>query len=223
MDVLVVGAHGQIGQMLSEQLVDRGDEVRGVIRTTAQEDALKAVGVRPVVVDLEARNAELLLTRAAKKVDAIVFAAGAGPGSGSKRKWTVDHLGCVHTAAAAARAEVHRFVVVSAMGTDAPPEDDDIFSVYLRAKAHADSHVRFSELEHTIVRPGRLTDGPPTGHVKVGRHVGPGEISRADVASVLLTVLDDPTTTGRTFEVVGGEESIAAAIPSLADQRDTLD
>ena len=87
----------------------------------------------------------------------------------------------------------------------------------------ADVHVRGSELDHTIVRPGRLTDDAPTGRIKAARHVGRGTISRADVASVLAAVLADDTTVGRTFEVIGGEERVADAIPALADQPDTRD
>lgn len=223
MEVMIVGAGGQIAQLLSQRLIERGDAVRGVIRSAKQEAALHAAGVRPYVIDIERHGAEHRLAQVAHGVDAVVFAAGAGPGSGSGRKWTVDHLGCVHSAVAAARAEVHRFVVISAMGTDEPPQDDDVFSVYLRAKSQADVHVRGSEFDHTIVRPGRLTDEAPTGRVKAARHVPRGAISRADVAGVLLAVLDDPSSAGRTFEVVGGDAAIIDAVAGLADQHDTLD
>lgn len=223
MDVLIVGAHGKIGRLLADRLVARGDTVRGVVRKPEYAEELQEAGIQPVLVDLEADSAENDLTHAAHGVDAIVFAAGAGPGSDAARKWTVDHGGAVHSAVAAARAEVHRIVILSSMGTDDPPQDDEIFSIYLRAKAQADAHVRGSGLQHTIVRPGALTDDPPSGRVTASRHVERGEISRADVADVLVAVLDDPATAGRTFEVVGGGQRIAAAIPALADQHDTLD
>jgi uncharacterized protein YbjT (DUF2867 family) len=223
MDVLVVGAHGQIARLLAERLVARGDTVRGVIRSPAYASELQEAGVQPVLVDLEAPNAEDELAHAAHGCDAIVFAAGAGPGSGAARKWTVDYEGAVHTAVAASRVDVARLVVISSMGTDEPPEGDDDFSVYLRAKAKAETHVRGSGLAHTIIRPGRLTDDPPSGRVKAARHVPRGEISRADVADVIVAVLDDAECAGRTFEVVGGGERIAYAIPALVDRHDTLD
>lgn len=223
MEVVIVGANGQIARKLAKRLVARGDGVRGVIRSPEQAAELQELGVQPVLIDLEAESAEDDLAHAVRGADAAVFAAGAGPGSTAERKWSVDYQGAVHTAAAASRADVDRVVVVSAMGTDDPPQDDAIFSIYLRAKAKADQHVRGSGLRHTIVRPGQLTDDPPSGQVRVGRHVPRGAISRADVAAVLLAVLDDDSTAGRTFEVVGGGEGIAAAIPALADQHDTID
>jgi uncharacterized protein YbjT (DUF2867 family) len=223
MDVVIVGVNGQIGRLLAGRLVARGDVVRGVLRNPAQAEALQEAGIQPVLVDLEAPGAEDDLTQASHGADAIVFAAGAGAGSSAERKWTVDHDGALHAAGAAGRAEVGRLVVVSSMGTDDPPSGDDVFSIYLQAKAQADVQIRGSGLAHTIVRPGRLTDEPPTGRVKAARHVPRGDISRADVADVLVAVLDDEATAGRTFEVVGGAERIAYAIPALVDQHDTLD
>ena len=110
---------------------------------------------------------------------------------------------------------VDRYVMVSAMGTDDPPEGDDVFSVYLRAKARADRDLAASELDWTIVRPGRLTDEPPRGRVAAARHVERGEVPRADVAAVLAAVLADEDTIGRVFEVVGGDEPVETAISSL--------
>ncbi|MEH3052760.1 MAG: SDR family oxidoreductase [Patulibacter minatonensis] len=223
MDVAIVGASGQIARLLARRLVRQGDTVRGVIRAPEQAEALQEAGVQPVLVDLEADSAEDELAHAIRGADAVVFAAGAGPGSSVERKWSVDFGGAVHSATAAGRADVPRIVVVSSMGTDDPPEDDSVFSAYLRAKSQADVHVRRSGLQHTIVRPGRLTDAPPTGRVKAARRVERGDISRADVAAVIAEVLGDDSSIGRTFEVVGGEALIRDAIPALADQHDTLD
>lgn len=217
MDVMIVGAHGQIAQLLAARLIERGDVVRGVVRKRDHADELEIHGVQPVLVDIESAAADDQLTEAARGADAIVFAAGAGPGSGTERKWTVDYRGAVHTATAAARAGVPRIVVISAMGTDAPPEDDSVFSVYLRAKSQADEHVRSSGLAATIVRPGRLTNEPPTGRVRVARHVPRGQIPRADVAAVVLAVLADDSTIGCTFEVISGSEPVEQAIARLAD------
>lgn len=222
MDVVVVGAHGQIARQLGRLLVARGDAVRGIIRNEAHAADLRADGVEPVLVDLEAEFAENELAHQMRGADAVVFAAGAGPGSGAARKETVDYAGARHSAAGAARAEVRRFVLISAMGTDDPPEDDDVFSVYLRAKARAENYVRATELESTVVRPGLLTDDEPTGRVHVGRTVERGAIPRADVAAVVVAVLDDPNLIGRTFEVTSGQTLIEHAVAGLADHNSTL-
>ncbi|MDQ8042969.1 MAG: SDR family oxidoreductase [Solirubrobacteraceae bacterium] len=222
MDVVIVGAHGKIALELSRLLSARGDTIRGIIRNPDHAPEIEAAGAEPVVIDLEAEYAENELAQAFRGTDAVVFAAGAGPGSSAERKLTVDLGGAVHSAAAASRAEVRRFVIVSAMGVDEPPTDDDIFSIYLRAKADADHLVRSSGLDYTIVRPGRLTDDEPTGRVRAARHVDRGDIARADVAAVLVAVLDDDRSIGRTFEVVAGEAQVVNAVAALSDQGATL-
>ncbi len=222
MDVVVVGAHGQIARELGRQLSARGDTVRGVIRNPGHATDLQDDGVTPFVVDLEDEFAQNDLAQLMRGADAVVFAAGAGPGSGIARKESVDYAGAVHSAAAAARAEVRRFVLLSSMGTDDPPEGDDVFSVYLRAKARAEHDVRGSGLDVTIVRPGLLTEDAPTGRVRVGRTVERGEIPRDDVAAVIVAVLDDDNLIGRTFEVTNGPTLISDGVAGLADHNSTL-
>lgn len=222
MDIVVVGAHGQIARQLTRLLVQRGDTVRGVIRNEAHVADLVADGAEPILIDLEDEFAENELAHQFRGADAVVFAAGAGPGSGVERKESVDYAGAVHSVAGAARAEVRRFVLISSMGTDDPPEGDDVFSVYLRAKARAEHYVRGTELEATIVRPGRLTDDEPTGRVRVGRTVERGDIPRADVAAVVVAVLDDDNLIGRTFEVTSGQTLVEHAVAGLADHNSTL-
>lgn len=222
MDVVVVGAHGQIARELGRLLSSRGENVRGVIRNPDHAADLEADGVQPVVIDLEDEFAENDLAHLMRGADAVVFAAGAGPGSAVERKESVDYAGVVHSAAAAARAEVRRFVLISSMGTDDPPEGDDVFSVYLRAKARAEQYLRGSGLDATIVRPGQLTDEPAEGRVRVGRNVERGSIPRDDVAAVIVAVLDDDNLIGRTFEVTTGQTLIADGVAGLADHNSTL-
>ncbi|MDZ7678665.1 MAG: SDR family oxidoreductase [Acidimicrobiales bacterium] len=214
MDVVIAGGHGQIARLLTRRLAGDGHRVRGLIRNPGHTPDLEADGAEPVECDLETAGDDEL-DSAVAGADALVFAAGAGPGSGAERKETVDLGGAVRTIEACRRNGVARYVMVSAMGTDEPPQDDAVFSVYLRAKAHADEALRGSGLDHTIVRPGRLTDDPPTGRVQLARHVERAEISRADVAHVLAAVLDEPATIGHTFEVVGGDTPIDEALQGL--------
>jgi len=203
MRVVVAGGHGQIGLQLLRLLADRGDEAVGLIRNPAHGDDLRAAGAEPLVCDLEAAD------EVALDADAVVFAAGAGPGSGAERKWSMDYGG----AAKLMRAGVRRYVMVSAMGAaDPPAEGGDVFGEYLRAKARADRELAASGLDYTIVRPGRLTDDAPTGLVRIGERLSRGAIPRADVAAVLLAVLDEPRTAGRAFDLVSGDTPIAEAL-----------
>ena len=213
--VTILGAHGQIARLLTPLLVARGDTVRGVIRNPDQAGDLRADGADPVVCDLESAGPEAV-DGALTGSDAVVFAAGSGPGSGAERKGSMDRDGAVSAIDSARRLGIDRFVMVSSMGTDDPPTDDETFSTYLRAKAAADEALRAAGLDHTILRPGALTDDGPTGSVQVARHVERGSIPRADLAAVLAALLGDDSTARRTIEVVSGNVDIASAVDRIS-------
>ncbi len=216
MDVVIAGGHGQVALRLAPLLAARGDRVRSLIRNPDHAEDVRAAGAEPVVCDLE-HAAQDEVAGAVAGADAVVFAAGAGPGSGPARKWTMDHGGAVKLAAAARAAGVRRYVLVSSMGADAQADDSDGgFGVYLKAKGQADADVLASGLDVTIVRPGHLTDDPGTGRVSLGASVGSGAVPRDDVAAVLAAVLHAPDTIGVTFELVGGEDAIADAVARIA-------
>jgi uncharacterized protein YbjT (DUF2867 family) len=213
-DVAIAGGHGQIALHLSRMLSARSDTVRGIIRSADQQDDLDAAGARGVVLDLE-RTSVVEVADAIDGADAVVFAAGAGPGSGAARKETVDYEAAVKLRDAAEQTGVSRYIMVSAMGTDDPPEGDDVFAVYLRAKARADRDLMASNLAWTIIRPGRLTDDAGTGTVTLARHVGRGEVPREDVAAVVVAALDNPATAGHIVEVIGGDTPVADALAEV--------
>jgi nucleoside-diphosphate-sugar epimerase len=213
MEVAIVGGHGKVALLLGGILVERGNAVWGLIRDPAQEDDLHAAGVEPVICDLE-RDHDL--HAAVRGADAVVFAAGAGPGSGAERKRAVDLGGAVKLIDAAKAEGISRFVTVSSMGAAKPPaEGGDVFGEYLRAKAEADRALEASGLDYTIVRPGGLTDDPGTGLVQVGDGLDRGQVPRADVAAVLAAVLETPGSVGKAFEVISGEVPIEQAVASL--------
>ncbi|WP_269853762.1 SDR family oxidoreductase [Streptomyces sp. RPT161] len=218
MRIVIAGGHGKIAQRLERLLAARGDSVAGIIRNPDHAEDLRANGADPVVCDLERADVEEV-TAHLRGADAAVFAAGAGPGSGAARKWTVDHAAAVLFADAAERAGVRRYLIVSSMGADSepPPGTDLVFAEYLRAKAAADDDVRSRPgLDWTVLRPGRLTDDPGTGHVTLAERTGPGSVPRDDVAAVLAALLDEPRTAGRTLELIGGPVPIAEAVKAAA-------
>lgn len=213
--MVIAGGHGKIALILEQLLAARGDVPVGLIRNPSHSADLEAVGAQAVVLDLEDSSVDQV-AEALRGADAVVFAAGAGPGSGVARKQTVDRDAAILLADAAEAAGVHRYVMVSAISADDRSLDDrydEIFLAYIRAKSEADANVRArSGLQTTIVRPGGLTDEPGTGRVQVAESTGRGEIARADVAAVLLAVLDSPATAGRTFEVIAGQTPIEEAV-----------
>ncbi len=213
MFVAIVGGHGQVARHLTRLLTTRDHRVRAIVRNPDHVADVEADGAEGLVCDVEASTGDL--QAALEGTDAVVFAAGAGPGSGPERKHSVDRDGVTRTVSAAEWAGVPRLVVISSMGTDDPPADDDVFSVYLRAKADADKVALGSDLQVTIVRPGRLTDDDGTGHITIGRHVEPGAIPRSDVAAVVAHVLEEPGSVGHIVEVVGGPTPIPIAVAEI--------
>jgi uncharacterized protein YbjT (DUF2867 family) len=144
-----------------------------------------------------------------------VFAAGAGPGSGAQRKLTMDRDGAIKLLSAAASAGAARFLIISSVGAENPPDDDEVFSVYLRAKAAADDAVKASDRDWTIVRPGRLTDDPASDAVSISLEPFRGEVAREDVAAVLDALLHEHAASDKVLYVNGGEDPIDRALSSL--------
>ncbi|MBN1093952.1 SDR family oxidoreductase [Blastococcus sp. TML/M2B] len=220
MRILIAGAHGQVARRLGRLLSARGDTVVGVIRNPDHAADLEADGVQPAVLDLESASVDELAT-VARDADAVVFAAGAGPGSGEARKHTVDHGAAVLLADAAERAGVRRYLLLSSMGVEraregAPEGVDPVMGVYLQAKLRAEEAVLPREaLATTVLRPGGLTDDPGTRRVTLGHGVGYGSVPRDDVAAVMAALLDAGRD-GAVVELVGGDTPVEEAVAALA-------
>jgi uncharacterized protein YbjT (DUF2867 family) len=218
MRVVIAGGHGKIALLLERLLSERGDQAVGLIRDPAQIADVQQAGAEAVVCDLEAASADdvaALLSGAG----AVVFAAGAGPGSGAPRKDSVDRAASVLMADAAERAGVRRFVQISSMGAGQPPRAgaDEVWAAYITAKTAAEADLRSRDLDWTIVRPGGLTDAPATGRIRLAAPPVPrGTVPRADVAAVIAALLDDPGTRHQTLELTGGDSPVAAALRSIA-------
>ncbi len=216
MNVLVLGGHGKIGMRLLRLLAERGDTARGMIRRSEQAGDLEQIGAEPVICDVEAVDD---ISEHVAGSDAVVFAAGAGPGSGSERKRTVDLGAAVKLIAACQHTGVSRYLMVSALGVDRPGLYGSEMKPYADAKREADEALIASALEYTIVRPSMLTDDPGTGRIEVGTGLDRGQVTRDDVAATLVAVLDEPRTAGLAFELLNGDTEIAAAIARLVDER----
>jgi uncharacterized protein YbjT (DUF2867 family) len=214
MDILVVGGHGQVALRLLKLLSGQGHTARGLIRKPDQAADLTTVGAVPVLGDLENDRS---LDSYVKGADAVVFAAGAGPGSGDARKRTVDLGGAVKLVDAAGNTGVRRYVQISSIGADRPDRGGDSMRPYLVAKAEADAYLTASGLDWTIVRPGSLTNDPGTGRVQVSTTLGNrGPVPRDDVAAVVAASLTEDHTIGLTFELFTGDTPIPQALAELS-------
>jgi nucleoside-diphosphate-sugar epimerase len=219
MHIAIAGAHGQVARRLGRLLSARGDTVTGIVRDPDHSADLVADGVTPAVLDLESTSVEDLAA-VVSGADAVVFAAGAGPGSGVARKHTVDHGAAVLLADAAERAGVRGYLLISSMGVEqarkgTPRGMDPVFAAYLQAKLRAEDEILpRPALDVAIVRPGLLTDDPGTGRVTLGHGIERGEIPRDDVAAVMAEILGV-----RRFdivvEVVSGPTPVEEAVAAL--------
>lgn len=215
MKVVIAGGHGQIALLLQQRLSAAGHACIGIIRRPDQAADLEQVGSTALVLDLEHTDVRTLAGHL-DGTDAVVFAAGGGPSSGAARKLTMDRDGAVLLADAAEAAGVRRYVMVSAIGADAhDPTSDDVFQVYLRAKSEADADLRARDLDWSVVRPGGLTNDPPTGRVQLAESTGRGSVPRADVAAVLAELLLTGAGVRRQVELVSGDVGVAEAVAGL--------
>jgi uncharacterized protein YbjT (DUF2867 family) len=198
--VLVAGAHGKTARRLVGMLVENGHAVRGLVRKEEQMPDVEADGAEPALVNLEEEEIEGAVGRAVEGCDAVIFAAGAGPGSGAARKETMDYGGAVKLVEAAEQHNVRRYLMLSSMGAGDPEGGSEAMRPYLRAKARADERLQGSGLDYTIIRPGSLTDEGGTGGIEAAESLGRrGEISRADVARTFAEALETENTYRKTF------------------------
>jgi uncharacterized protein YbjT (DUF2867 family) len=213
MRVAIVGGHGQIARLLHPLLVAGGHQPVALVRSERHRAELESAGAEVRLLDIEREDAAAF-GRAFDGSHAVVFAAGGGPDGNKERKRTVDLEGSLKSIDGARAAGIQRFVQVSAIDVDEPVSDDagEVWKAYVEAKRDADAALRATDLDWTIIRPGRLTDEEPAGVVTLGEDVPRASVPRADVAAVLAAVLDRPETTGRQWNLVAGEDTIAHAI-----------
>src|SRR6202035_5607409 len=212
--IAIAGGHGQVALRLSAVLAARDDEGVGLIRNPEHVADVRGAGASPVICDLEQTSVEEVAA-AINGSDAVVFAAGAGPGSGAERKVTMDRDGAIKLLRAAASSGVGRYVMVSGSGVENPPSGDEVFEVYLRAKAAADAAVEASDLDWTILRPGGLTDDAGTANIRIDTTPFSAPVPRDDVAAVLAALLADGRSSGRILYLSSGPTPIREALSEL--------
>lgn len=219
MNIVILGAHGNIAMLLHPMLAANEHHVRGLIRNPDHADEVHRAGAEPVICDVEKHDD---ISSCVGKADLVIFAAGAGPGSGEARKWTVDRDGAIKLMEACKKNGIQRYVMISAMRAD-EPRGNEVFQTYLQAKAQADKALRSSGLAYTILRPGRLTDTLSTGRVALEPTLPPGEVSRADVAGVISEIVELPQTTGCEWDLTSGNISLEMAVRRAAGMESASD
>ena len=212
MNILVAGAHGNTGKQIVNLLLERDHQVRAMIRDGAQSDEMSKLGADPIIADLEQD-----ISFAVQGCDAVIFAAGSGPDTGSDKTVSVDRDGAIKLIKACEENAVNRFVMLSAAGADDPEAGTGKLQNYLKAKSEADKQLMKSKLNYTIIRPGTLTDNDETGKIRVAKKLDTtsGDISRADVATAIVESLDQENTYRKTFEILSGDNPIGLALATF--------
>lgn len=197
--------------LLEPLLVAAGHEVAAVIRNPEHAVDVAATGATAVVADVESLDTAGL-TELLHGTDAVVWSAGAGGGNPA-RTVAVDRDAAIRSMDAASAAGVRRYVMVSYLRSgrdDVAP--DDSFYPYAQAKAEADAYLRGTDLDWTVLGPGRLTDAEPTGRIAAGAEIAHGDVSRGNVARVVAAVLTGADLTRQDVGFVDGEEPIEQAL-----------
>ncbi|MED2010620.1 SDR family oxidoreductase [Brevibacillus borstelensis] len=204
MNVLVVGSHGKIGKQVVSLLGQKGFHPVAMIRDKNQTEEMEALGGEVVLADLEED-----FSHALENVDVIVFTAGSGGHTGSDKTELVDRL---------ERKGITRFIMVSSMNADTPEKGPESMRHYYQAKGDADEKLASTRLSYTIIRPGRLLDVPGTGKIQAAERITGDRtvgIPRADVAQVIVAVINAENTYRKTFELLSGETPVEEAVGSL--------
>ncbi|MEM9857435.1 MAG: SDR family oxidoreductase [Bacteroidota bacterium] len=213
MKTLIIGANGKIGQKLAAKLKNSAHPPVLMLRDQTQVDKYDGQGYETVLADLEKD-----FNHAFKGIEAVVFTAGSGAHTGKDKTHLVDRIGAKKAIDEAIKHKVNRFVLVSALGAD---KDPSVWPAemehYYAAKADADKYLLQTGLDYTILMPGRLTDGNGSGTIRLGDKIEKksGSISRVDVASVIVHLLDAKSTYKRALELLEGDLPINKAIEQL--------
>ncbi|ANU09099.1 hypothetical protein A1A1_00650 [Planococcus antarcticus DSM 14505] len=215
MNVLVIGANGQVGRNVVKELAASNHEATAMVRKQEQVDKMKELGASKVVLaDLEKDFSD-----AFEGVDAVIFAAGSGPSTGADKTLTIDLWGSVKAAQYAQEKGVKRFVQLGSVGSNDPDAGGEAMKPYLVAKRTADELLQATNLDYTIVRPGALSDEDKSEKIEVSlkgfSSLEGRSIPRADVAHVLVDVLDRNNTYNKVFEVLQGDQPASEQLNSL--------
>ncbi len=219
MKIFIIGVAGGVGRRIATQLARSGDEPVGLVRKPEQAEVLAANGIQTTMGDVVAMSVDEL----AEKMlgcDAVIYSAGAGGKGGPEATTQVDGNGPGKLAAAAKRAGIRRFILVSVF-----PEAwrerhmNASFEHYMVEKKRAETELVRTDLDWLIVRPSALTNEPGTGRVDLGLAKIHTQIARDDLATTITAILRPPELNREIIEVTGGDIAVEAAIDTFKNAK----
>lgn len=200
---LVAGATGGLGQQIVSRLLLKNRHVRAFVRDAAKGRAL--LGENLEVVEGDTRRIDTV-HGAMQGIHTVICTTAAHETEGQNSPEQVDYEGVRNLANVAAHVGVERFVLVSALAAraNAPSGEPARWLEWMRKGEEA---LRDSGVDYLIVRPGKLTDAPAGENALrfVQGETVSGQISRVDLAEVLLQVLARDNLRNMTFEVIAAD------------------
>lgn len=202
---LIIGASGQIGKQLTEQMLDDGHHVVALVRNQNKLSDIKNENLLIVEADLTED-----FGKAFKQCTTVVFVAGSGGDTGADKTILIDLWAACRAADYAKANGVEHFIMVSSIGADAPSKGPENMQPYLVAKHMADEHLMHSGLHYSIIRPGTLTNDNATGKFATDRPAQKEQatITRNDVAEALLFCVKNPPKKNAITELFNGNQSV---------------
>ncbi len=211
MKVLIIGAHGKVGHLLTGELQSNNIEFVAGLRNQEQIDAYQANNMETQFIDLNASLDDIGNSIKESGADVIVFSAGAG-GAGYDITMEIDLDGAIKTMIAAEAIGIKRYVMVSSIFSDDRSKwEASGIRPYMIAKHYADEHLRGSNLDYTIIHPGTLTNDDSIGKIEVLDPEKGGSIPRIDVAKSIATIITNPNTIKKEYSIISGDVDIDSA------------
>ncbi len=200
MNFTLFGATGGTGRELTQQGLAQGHTITALVRD-------------PAKLGLEHPNLHVIPGNVLDRDDVAGAVAGSEAvvvslGNTKNNPNDVVSQGTRHVVDAMQQHGVQRLIIISSLGVgdskDQVPLYFKLIAKTVLRKAMQDKErqeeiVRKSGLDWTIVRPGGLRDGGPTGdyHVSTDGSLKAGMIQRGDVADFVLKQLDSTEYVGR--------------------------
>ena len=200
-EILIAGATGKLGMLISKHLLTRGSQVRLLARDP--EKAQSLLGTNAIIFKGDVCQ-PATLTIPMKGVTHIICTIGGSSPLGANSPQHVDYEGVANLVESAITERVGHFVLVSSCAVTKPNHSLNAFGNVLSWKLRGENILRESGLVYTIIRPGGLTDEAGGQHLLqlgLGDRTS-GMISRADVARTCIEVLEYPSTKNATFEII---------------------
>jgi len=213
MNILVIGANGQIGKKVVSKLLKSEHHPKAMVRSEEQVEQFEKKGADVVVADLEKDISHVF-----NGVNGVVFTAGSGAHTGKDKTELVDHQGAIKAIDEAVKNDVKRFIMVSAFGADLDRDTwKESMAHYYRAKSAADRYLMQSGLDFTILKPGRLTNENGTGNIEIAARTEQrgGSITRTDVATTIVKIMGVRQSIGKSYELLQGDTPIDRALNEL--------